>query len=145
VVLRCQCENVVNIRSTGRNLSFQEILARSHNLFGGGTDSNVSAPLGAQLVLRCESKISARTLWTPFECFNVSVQLDPIPHQRNARRGRSIGSCCIGTMSNRKEPYDGTSQRCERFGMPWEEQYGYARAVKVDGTIYVSGQLSHDD
>ena len=31
------------------------------------------------------------------------------------------------------------------FGMPWEEQYGYAQAVKVDDTIYVSGQLSHDD
>ena len=26
-----------------------------------------------------------------------------------------------------------------------EEQYGYAQAVKVDDTIYVSGQLSHDD
>ncbi len=30
-------------------------------------------------------------------------------------------------------------------GMHWEEQYGYAQAVKVDDTIYVSGQLSHDD
>jgi enamine deaminase RidA (YjgF/YER057c/UK114 family) len=30
------------------------------------------------------------------------------------------------------------------FGMPWEDQYGYAQAVKVDDTIYVSGQLSHD-
>ena len=33
----------------------------------------------------------------------------------------------------------------KEFGMPWEEQYGYAQAVKVDDTIYVSGQLSHDD
>lgn len=31
------------------------------------------------------------------------------------------------------------------FGMPWEEQYGYAQAVKVDDTIYISGQLGHDD
>jgi hypothetical protein len=31
------------------------------------------------------------------------------------------------------------------FGMPWEEQYGFAQAIKVDDTIYVSGQLSHDD
>jgi len=31
------------------------------------------------------------------------------------------------------------------FGMPWEDQYGYVQAVKVDDTIYVSGQLSHDD
>ena len=33
----------------------------------------------------------------------------------------------------------------KQFGVPWEEQYGYAQAVKVDDTIYVSGQLSHDD
>src|SRR5215469_17726928 len=33
----------------------------------------------------------------------------------------------------------------KEFGMPWEEQYGYAQAVKVDDTIYVSGQLSHDN
>jgi enamine deaminase RidA (YjgF/YER057c/UK114 family) len=31
------------------------------------------------------------------------------------------------------------------LGMPWEEQYGYAQAIKVGDTIYVSGQLSHDD
>ena len=31
------------------------------------------------------------------------------------------------------------------FGMPWESQYGYVQAVKVADTIYVSGQLSHDD
>lgn len=31
------------------------------------------------------------------------------------------------------------------FGVPWEESYGYAQAVKVGDTIYLSGQLSHDD
>jgi enamine deaminase RidA (YjgF/YER057c/UK114 family) len=31
------------------------------------------------------------------------------------------------------------------LGMPWKEQYGYAQAVKVGDTIYLSGQLSHDD
>jgi enamine deaminase RidA (YjgF/YER057c/UK114 family) len=31
------------------------------------------------------------------------------------------------------------------LGMPWEDEYGYAQALKVDDTIYVSGQLSHDD
>ena len=31
------------------------------------------------------------------------------------------------------------------FGMPWENQYGYAQAVKVGDTIFVSGQLSHDE
>ena len=29
--------------------------------------------------------------------------------------------------------------------MPWEMEYGYSQAVKVDNTIYVSGQVSHDD
>ena len=37
------------------------------------------------------------------------------------------------------------SKEVKGFGMPWEEQYGYAQAVKVDDTIYVSGQMSHDD
>ena len=31
------------------------------------------------------------------------------------------------------------------FGMPWEEQFGYVQALNVDDTIYVSGQLSHDE
>ncbi len=31
------------------------------------------------------------------------------------------------------------------LGMPWEKGYGYSQAVKVGDTIYVSGQLSHDD
>lgn len=30
------------------------------------------------------------------------------------------------------------------MGMPWEDAYGYAQAVKVGDTIYLSGQLSHD-
>jgi 2-iminobutanoate/2-iminopropanoate deaminase len=32
--------------------------------------------------------------------------------------------------------------------IPWnvrEKEYGYSQAVKVDNTIYVSGQVSHDD
>ena len=31
------------------------------------------------------------------------------------------------------------------FGVPWEDVYGYAQAIKVKDAIYVSGQLSHDD
>jgi enamine deaminase RidA (YjgF/YER057c/UK114 family) len=31
------------------------------------------------------------------------------------------------------------------LGMPWEDEFGYAQAVKVDDTLYISGQLSHDD
>src|SRR5215217_934890 len=30
------------------------------------------------------------------------------------------------------------------FGMPWEDQYGYVQALKIDDTIYLSGQLGHD-
>jgi 2-iminobutanoate/2-iminopropanoate deaminase len=29
--------------------------------------------------------------------------------------------------------------------MPWEKEYGYAQAIKVGDTIYVSGQVSHDE
>jgi enamine deaminase RidA (YjgF/YER057c/UK114 family) len=38
-----------------------------------------------------------------------------------------------------------TSKQVESFGVPWEDQFGYAQAVKVGDTIYVSGQLSHDE
>ena len=37
------------------------------------------------------------------------------------------------------------SKDAKGLGMPWESDYGYAQAVKVDDTIYISGQLSHDD
>jgi|SRR6185369_10656844 enamine deaminase RidA (YjgF/YER057c/UK114 family) len=39
----------------------------------------------------------------------------------------------------------GLSKEVKGLGMPWEDQFGYAQAVKVDDTIYLSGQLSHDD
>ena len=31
------------------------------------------------------------------------------------------------------------------LGMPWETDYGYMQAVRVGDTIYLSGQLGHDD
>lgn len=31
------------------------------------------------------------------------------------------------------------------LGMPWEDQFGYRQGVKVGDTIYLSGQLSHDE
>lgn len=37
------------------------------------------------------------------------------------------------------------TKKAENLGVPWEEGYGYAQAVKVGDTIYLSGQLSHDD
>jgi enamine deaminase RidA (YjgF/YER057c/UK114 family) len=36
------------------------------------------------------------------------------------------------------------SKKAGYLGMPWEEVYGYAQAIQVGRTIYVSGQLSHD-
>ena len=37
------------------------------------------------------------------------------------------------------------SKDARGLGMPWEDLYGYAQAIRVGDTIYVSGQLSHDD
>jgi len=36
-------------------------------------------------------------------------------------------------------------KKAKGLGMSWEDDYGYAQAVKVGKTIYVSGQVSHDD
>jgi enamine deaminase RidA (YjgF/YER057c/UK114 family) len=37
------------------------------------------------------------------------------------------------------------SKDARGLGMPWEDAFGYAQAVRVGDTIYLSGQLSHDD
>jgi 2-iminobutanoate/2-iminopropanoate deaminase len=37
------------------------------------------------------------------------------------------------------------NKETKSLGMPWEKEYGYAQALKVGDTIYVSGQVSHDD
>jgi 2-iminobutanoate/2-iminopropanoate deaminase len=37
------------------------------------------------------------------------------------------------------------SKKTTSLGMPWEKEYGYAQAVQVRDTIYLSGQVSHDD
>lgn len=29
--------------------------------------------------------------------------------------------------------------------VPWEAAYGYSQALRVDDTVYISGQLAHDD
>ncbi|MGW0484844.1 RidA family protein [Nonomuraea sp. NPDC003214] len=34
--------------------------------------------------------------------------------------------------------------RTFRFGVPWEDAYGYSQALQARDTLYVSGQLSHD-
>ena len=37
------------------------------------------------------------------------------------------------------------SKEAKSFGMPWEKEYGYSQAVKVGDTIYLAGQVSHDE
>ena len=37
------------------------------------------------------------------------------------------------------------SKDTKTLGMPWEDEYGYSQAVKVSDTIYLAGQVSHDD
>ena len=37
------------------------------------------------------------------------------------------------------------TKKAKFLGMSWEKENGYSQAVKVDNTIYVSGQVSHDD
>lgn len=36
------------------------------------------------------------------------------------------------------------AKKIANFGVPWETAFGYAQAVRVRDTIYLSGQLSHD-
>ena len=40
---------------------------------------------------------------------------------------------------------DALSKETTSHGVPWEEQYGYVQAVRVGDTIYIAGQVSHDE
>jgi enamine deaminase RidA (YjgF/YER057c/UK114 family) len=35
--------------------------------------------------------------------------------------------------------------KTQSLGMPWEKEYGYAQAVKSGKTVWISGQLGHDE
>jgi enamine deaminase RidA (YjgF/YER057c/UK114 family) len=37
------------------------------------------------------------------------------------------------------------NKETKSLGMPWEKEYGYSQAVKVGDTIWLAGQVSHDD
>lgn len=37
------------------------------------------------------------------------------------------------------------TKETKSLGMPWEKDYGYVQAVKVGDTIYLAGQVGHDD
>ena len=40
---------------------------------------------------------------------------------------------------------DSANKTVAYMGVPWEDAYGYAQVVRAGNTLYVSGQLSHDD
>ncbi len=77
--------------------------------------------------------------------------MDHSQNAASARRGflkASAASAAIAatvTSNSHASPKTKRSRQAEGLGMPWEDKYGYAQAVKVGDTIYVSGQLSHDD
>lgn len=37
------------------------------------------------------------------------------------------------------------SKEAKSLKMPWEAEFGYSQAVKVGDTIYLSGQISHNE
>jgi enamine deaminase RidA (YjgF/YER057c/UK114 family) len=37
------------------------------------------------------------------------------------------------------------NKEAKSLNMPWEKEYGYSQAVKVGDTIYLAGQVGHDD
>ncbi|MCR6727478.1 Rid family hydrolase [Agrobacterium fabrum] len=38
-----------------------------------------------------------------------------------------------------------SAKKAANLGVAWERAFGYVQAVQVKDTIYISGQLSHDD
>lgn len=40
---------------------------------------------------------------------------------------------------------DTHKKETQALGMPWEAQYGYAQGLKQDGTVWLSGQIGHDE
>jgi enamine deaminase RidA (YjgF/YER057c/UK114 family) len=50
----------------------------------------------------------------------------------------------VGLGIHMTQPARRGSRAVATLGVPWEDAYGYAQAVRIGGTIYVSGQLGHD-
>ncbi|WP_256856740.1 Rid family hydrolase [Variovorax sp. KK3] len=59
--------------------------------------------------------------------------------------GVATGLVAAGAATAAPKTGKPVARKAEGLGMPWEDQYGYAQAVQVGDTIYVSGQLGHDD
>src|SRR4029453_16316912 len=73
----------------------------------------------------------------------LHVSPPPLSQQIKQFSGRSTGTV-VSTSRPRRESMT-LSKDARGLGMPWEDLYGYAQAIRVGDTIYVSGQLSHDD
>ena len=44
-------------------------------------------------------------------------------------------------LTRHMEPHQ---KETKGHGMPWETQYGYAQALKIDDTVWLAGQVGHD-
>jgi enamine deaminase RidA (YjgF/YER057c/UK114 family) len=67
--------------------------------------------------------------------------------RRAALAAAGVGAAAVA-LAQGEEPRAQTARLAKEavnLGVPWEEQYGYAQAVKVGDTVWVSGQLSHDE
>jgi 2-iminobutanoate/2-iminopropanoate deaminase len=51
---------------------------------------------------------------------------------------------CVKEIYLKRSQHMAIKKEIFNMGMPWESGYGYSQAVKVDDTIYVSGQVDHD-
>lgn len=68
---------------------------------------------------------------------------DPAVSRRQAMTAAGVG-LAAATAAGAAAAASKITKEAENLGVPWEEGYGYAQAVKVGDTIYLSGQLSHD-
>ena len=65
--------------------------------------------------------------------------------RRAALAAAGVGAAALAQSRAARAQTAKLAKEVVNLGMPWEEQYGYVQAVKIGDTIYVSGQLSHDD
>jgi enamine deaminase RidA (YjgF/YER057c/UK114 family) len=44
-----------------------------------------------------------------------------------------------------KNSMEHQQRQIQTLNMPWEDEYGYAQAVKLGSTVWISGQFGHDE
>ncbi len=55
----------------------------------------------------------------------------------------TAGSALAQTSSTKK--MDPQKKETQALGMVWEAEYGYAQGLQQDGTVWLSGQIGHDE